>query len=130
MQSHRKHVKRGIHLLTGKENVRVTSHDGSRLVVRGQYQGSQRPRSMAGWYRVGEVGLTRRLKTHPKEEMFHFVSQMCRCALVVLSNIAEGAARNGRKEFLQFLRIALDHSVGLTPGSRYQERPESVTRLD
>ncbi|MDP3481976.1 MAG: four helix bundle protein [Sulfuricella sp.] len=42
----------------------------------------------------------------PKEEMFGLVSQMRRAAVSIPSNIAEGAAREGDKEYLHFLSIA------------------------
>lgn len=42
----------------------------------------------------------------PKEEIYGLTSQMRRAAVSIPSNIAEGAARNGQKEFLQFLSIA------------------------
>lgn len=42
----------------------------------------------------------------PKDEMYALTSQMRRSAVSVPSNIAEGAARNGSKEFLHFLSIA------------------------
>ena len=42
----------------------------------------------------------------PKEEIYGLPNQMRRCAVSVASNIAEGAARNSTKEFLQFLSIA------------------------
>ncbi|MFA5393396.1 MAG: four helix bundle protein [Candidatus Ratteibacteria bacterium] len=42
----------------------------------------------------------------PKEEIYGLTNQMRRCAVSVASNIAEGAARNSTKEFLQFLSIS------------------------
>lgn len=42
----------------------------------------------------------------PKEELYGLTSQMRRAAVSVPSNIAEGAARNTDKEFLQFLFVA------------------------
>ncbi len=42
----------------------------------------------------------------PKEEIYGITSQMRRAAVSVPSNIAEGAARGSKREFLQFLNIA------------------------
>ncbi|MBI3041388.1 MAG: four helix bundle protein [Betaproteobacteria bacterium] len=42
----------------------------------------------------------------PREEMFGLVSQMRRAAVSIPSNIAEGAARTGNREFAQFLNVA------------------------
>jgi four helix bundle protein len=42
----------------------------------------------------------------PEEEKYCLVQQMKRCAVSVLSNISEGAARQGNKEGLQFFCIA------------------------
>ena len=47
--------------------------------------------------------LTERL---PKTETFGLIAQMRRAAVSVASNIAEGAARNTKKEFIQFLHNA------------------------
>ncbi|HPO55898.1 MAG TPA: four helix bundle protein [Ignavibacteriaceae bacterium] len=45
--------------------------------------------------------------TFPSEEKFGLVSQLRRAAVSIPSNIAEGAARNHDKEFIQFLSISL-----------------------
>lgn len=53
---------------------------------------------------VSEVyALTKKL---PEEEKFGLCSQMRRAAISIPSNIAEGAARNTGREFIQFLHIA------------------------
>jgi len=49
-------------------------------------------------------GLTRGL---PADERFSMVDQMRRCAVSIPSNIAEGTARASKKEFVQYLYIAL-----------------------
>lgn len=43
----------------------------------------------------------------PKEELYGITQQIRRSAVSIPSNIAEGAARNSQKEFIQFLHIAL-----------------------
>jgi len=45
--------------------------------------------------------------TFPKEEIYGLVSQMRRAGISIPSNIAEGAARNSRKEYTRFLNISL-----------------------
>ena len=44
--------------------------------------------------------------TFPQSEIYGLTSQMRRASVSVPSNIAEGAARTGTKEFLQFLSIS------------------------
>jgi four helix bundle protein len=42
----------------------------------------------------------------PAEEIYGLTSQVRRAAVSVPSNLAEGAGRDGRREFLKFLSIA------------------------
>lgn len=44
--------------------------------------------------------------TFPSFEKFGLGSQMCRSVVSIPSNIAEGAGRNTKKEFVNFLHIA------------------------
>lgn len=46
-------------------------------------------------------------QSYPKEEMYGLIGQIRRSAVSIPSNIAEGAARNSKKEFAQFLYVAL-----------------------
>ena len=46
-------------------------------------------------------------KGFPKDEIFGLTSQMKRASVSIASNIAEGAARKGQQEFVQFLYIAI-----------------------
>jgi four helix bundle protein len=46
-------------------------------------------------------------KAFPRVEQFGLASQMRRASISIASNIAEGAARAGSKEFVQFLYISL-----------------------
>ena len=46
-------------------------------------------------------------KDFPKEEIYGLTNQIRRAAVSVPSNIAEGSARQGNKEFVQFLYISL-----------------------
>ena len=45
--------------------------------------------------------------TFPANEKFGIVSQMTRAAVSIPSNIAEGAGRNSKKDFANFLSIAI-----------------------
>ena len=46
-------------------------------------------------------------KSFPKDEIYGLTNQIRRASISIPSNIAEGAARNSNKEFIQFLYIAL-----------------------
>ena len=46
-------------------------------------------------------------KKFPKEELYGIIPQMRRAAVSISANIAEGAARNSNKEYIQFLYFAL-----------------------
>lgn len=50
-------------------------------------------------YKVTEV--------FPKEEQYNLTSQIRRSAISIPSNIAEGYGRDGRRDFLKYLNIAL-----------------------
>jgi len=46
-------------------------------------------------------------KCLPKEEVFGLQGQIRRAAVSIPANISEGASRNTKKEFIQFLYIAM-----------------------
>jgi four helix bundle protein len=52
-------------------------------------------------------------KDFPKEEIYTLTSQIRRSAISIPSNISEGAARNSKKEFIQFLYITLGSAAEL-----------------
>ena len=52
------------------------------------------------------VAVYKLVKKLPKEELYALSDQMRRAVISIPSNIAEGQARNSKKEFIQFLSIA------------------------
>ena len=70
--------------------------------------------------------------TFPRREQYGLVRQLRRAAVSVPANIAEGAARNGSKEFLHFLGIAsgslseLDTLIDLARQLGYVENTEEL----
>jgi four helix bundle protein len=46
-------------------------------------------------------------KSFPKEEIYGLTSQIRRSSISIPSNIAEGYGRNGNKDYLKFLNIAI-----------------------
>lgn len=75
-------------------------------------------------------------RTFPREELFGLTSQMRRSAVSVPANIAEGSARSGTKELLQFLSIAaaslseLDTHVEIAVRLRYLEDDGLTREID
>ncbi len=66
-------------------------------------------KQLKAWQLGMEISLDiyKHLKLFPEEEKYGLVSQMKRCSVSIPSHIAEGAARNSKKEFVNFLYIAL-----------------------
>jgi four helix bundle protein len=52
------------------------------------------------------VALYERTRSFPREEMYGLTSQLRRAAYSVPSNIAEGSARESKRDYLHFLHIA------------------------
>ncbi len=52
------------------------------------------------------IDIYKMTKTFPDDERFGLISQMRRAAASIPSNMAEGAARQTKKEFMNFLCIA------------------------
>jgi four helix bundle protein len=79
--------------------------------------------------------------TFPKTEEYGLSSQMRRAAVSIPSNLAEGAARKGNKEFKQFLNIAqgslseldtqveLAHMLGYMSSEKHSELMLKMTEI-
>lgn len=52
-------------------------------------------------------------RTFPSEERYSLISQLCRCAISIPSNIAEGCGRKSNKELNHFLSISLGSAFEL-----------------
>lgn len=78
------------------------------------------------------VAVYRVTSRFPQNEQYGLISQLRRAAVSVPANIAEGAARNGSKEFLHFLGIAsgslseLDTLIDLSMQLGYLENIEEL----
>jgi len=69
-------------------------------------------------------------KKFPEEEKFCLTNQMRRAAISVPSNIAEGAARHGEKEFVHFLYIALGSLTELDTQNIISKRQKLIEESD
>ncbi len=64
----------------------------------------------------------------PSEEKYGLKSQMCRAAVSIPSNIAEGCSRNSETEFKRFLEIAIGSSFELETQLIIIDELEFVTK--
>ena len=64
--------------------------------------------NLAAWKRAMTLvkNVYQATRTFPQEEIYGLTTQMRRAAVSIPSNLAEGAARTGRREFAQFLSVA------------------------
>jgi len=71
----------------------------------------------------------------PKEEIYGLTQQMRRAAVSIPSNIAEGAARDGKKEYAYFVSIArgslseLDTQIKISKMLGYTEEISDIIDL-
>ena len=66
-------------------------------------------RNLVAWERAMDlvIAIYKETNSFPKEEVFGLTLQLRRAAISFPSNIAEGAARSSKKEFIQYSYIAL-----------------------
>lgn len=86
-------------------------------------------------------GIYELTRDFPKEETYGLVSQIRRAAVSIPSNLAEGAARNSNKEFIQYLYVSLgslaeletqlllSKDLGYAQNEEINERVERVRKL-
>lgn len=66
----------------------------------------------------------------PDKEKFGLTNQINRCAVSIVSNIAEGAGRNSDKEFNNFLGVAMGASCELETQLLIAEKLKYITEKD
>lgn len=66
----------------------------------------------------------------PKEEMYGLTSQSRRAAVSIVSNIAEGAARQTKKEFTQFIYCAVGSTAEIEAQLELAIRIGYISRQD
>ena len=69
-------------------------------------------------------------ESFPNKELYGLTNQIRRAAVSIPSNIAEGAARNSKKEFIQFLYISLGSLSELETQIIIANRLEYLNNLD
>jgi four helix bundle protein len=74
-------------------------------------------------------------RSFPKEEQYGLTSQIRRASISIPSNIAEGAARKGNKEYLQYLYVSLgslselETQILISKRLKYIESEEEIIGL-
>ncbi|MGD0382506.1 MAG: four helix bundle protein [Thermoguttaceae bacterium] len=84
-------------------------------------------RDLVAWQKAMDLVLLvyRVTKSLPKEELYGLMSQMRRAAVSIPSNIAEGQGRHTKKDFRNFLFVALgslrelETQILITQGLKY-----------
>lgn len=101
-------------------------------------------KKLDAWREAIELTITLYHETDafPKEHLFQLSNQMRRAALSVASNIAEGAARQTKKEFANFLHIAqaslseidtqleVAKGLNLLPENQWSKLDAKMNRID
>jgi len=70
------------------------------------------------------------VKELPPDEKFGLVSQIKRCSISIPSNIAEGAGRNSKKEFIHFLSITNGSTTELETQLILMNRLKFISEAD
>jgi len=77
----------------------------------------------------------------PKEEVYSLTAQIKKAVISIPSNIAEGAARNSNREYIQFLYVALGsaaeldtqliiaRNINFIKDEKYNEIKETLERI-
>ncbi len=90
----------------------------------------QNYRDLLVWQRAMDlvVEVYRLVKLLPKEEQYALADQMRRAVVSIPSNIAEGQARKGKKEFLNFISISQGSRAELQTQLLICEKLDYLTR--
>lgn len=70
------------------------------------------------------------MKKLPDDEKFGLISQIKRCSISIPSNIAEGAGRNSKKEFVHFLSITNGSTLELETQLMLLERLKFIKKKE
>ncbi len=89
-------------------------------------------RELTVWKKAIDVSVEIYTQTRkfPPEERYALASQMQRAVVSIASNIAEGSGRGSKKEFSQFLSIAIGSASELETQLELTSRLSYVTQSD